>query len=258
MLSLRVTESIASLLEEAVSCSGTSEIVKTDATRLRAFGSIQWNDLKSIVSELRKVNPARPIYLHQLCSHRDVILPIPPPKEKSPELQARLAQLQEALDNKRYSEMVADITVGERKAEELRGSILPTSRLQLSFGAHVLVTMFTFWALAYYGSKLYLSYDELWAGLLGALGLTAGLLLETLLLIIRSNRPAPLEERMPELFDKAKVREAYALVREMKQAKAQQKAKGKQRGGGAAKQLQQELSAEGEPEAGSGEDKKTQ
>ncbi|GIL71871.1 hypothetical protein Vretifemale_2332 [Volvox reticuliferus] len=91
--------------------------------------------------------------------------------------------------------MVADITVRERKAEELRNSILPTSRLQLSFGAHVLVTMFTFWALAYYGSKLYLSYDELWAGMLGALGLTAGLLLETLLLIVRSNRPVPLEER---------------------------------------------------------------
>ncbi|GLI64005.1 hypothetical protein VaNZ11_007159 [Volvox africanus] len=258
MLSLRVTESIASLLEEAVSCPGTSENVKTDAARLRAFGSIRWDDLKAIVSEVRKANAAKSIYLHQLCSHRDVILPIPPPKEKSPELQARLAQLQEALDNKRYSEMVADITVGERKAEELRGSILPTSRLQLSFGAHVLVTMFTFWALAYYGSKLYLSYDELWAGLLGALGLTAGLLLETLLLIIRSNRPAPLEERMPELFDKAKVREAYALVREMKQAKAQQEAKGKQRGGGAAKQLQQEMSAEGEPGADSGEDKKTQ
>ncbi|GIL71870.1 hypothetical protein Vretimale_672 [Volvox reticuliferus] len=191
-------------------------------------------------------------------THQDIILPIPPPKEKSPELQARLAQLQKALDNKRYSEMVADITVRERKAEELRNSILPTSRLQLSFGAHVLVTMFTFWALAYYGSKLYLSYDELWAGMLGALGLTAGLLLETLLLIVRSNRPVPLEERMPELFDKAKVREAYALVREMKQAKAQQKTIGKQRGGGAAKQLQQGLSPERQSGPGSEEDKKTQ
>jgi hypothetical protein len=58
--------------------------------------------------------------------------------------------------------MVADITENERKAEELRGSILPTSRLQMSFGAHVIVTMFTFWAVAYYGSKFYLSSDELW------------------------------------------------------------------------------------------------
>lgn len=58
--------------------------------------------------------------------------------------------------------MVADITEHEQKAEEMRSSILPTSRLQLSFGAHVLVTMFTFWAVAYYGSKFYLSYDELW------------------------------------------------------------------------------------------------
>jgi hypothetical protein len=33
------------------------------------------------------------------------------------------------------------------------------------------------------------------AGLAGALGLTTGLLVETLLLIIRSNMPKPLEER---------------------------------------------------------------
>lgn len=43
------------------------------------------------------------------------------------------------------------------------------------------------------------------AGLLGVVGLTTGLLVETLLLIIRSNRPVPLEDRMPHLFD-AKVR----------------------------------------------------
>lgn len=62
----------------------------------------------------------------------------------------------------RYAEMVADITEVERKAEDQRGSILPSTRLQLSFGAHVLVTMFSFFALGYYGSKWYLEYDELW------------------------------------------------------------------------------------------------
>lgn len=39
------------------------------------------------------------------------------------------------------------------------------------------------------------------AGLLGALGLTAGMLLETVLLIVRSNLPPPLEKKFPHLFD---------------------------------------------------------
>lgn len=41
------------------------------------------------------------------------------------------------------------------------------------------------------------------AGLAGALGLTFGLLLETVLLITRSNMPEPLEDRYPHLFKNA-------------------------------------------------------
>ena len=37
---------------------------------------------------------------------------------------------------------------------------------------------------------------------MGCLGLTFGLLMETTLLIIRTNRPQPLHEKYPELFDK--------------------------------------------------------
>ncbi len=62
--------------------------------------------------------------------------------------------------------MVSDITAAERKADEQRGGLLPSTRLQLSFGAHVLVTMFTFWAVAYYGTKMWFNYDELWVGAL--------------------------------------------------------------------------------------------
>ncbi|KXZ47022.1 hypothetical protein GPECTOR_38g259 [Gonium pectorale] len=194
------------------------QAIKASARELRAAERIPWDDLKSITEAYKKANPGRPVYLSQLCGPSDIVLQAPPAKGKSPELQARLNRLQEELENRRYSEMVADITEGERRAEELRGSVLPSARLQLSFGAHVLVTMFTFWAVAFYGTKFYLGYDDRWAGLSGALGLTAGLLLETTLLIIRTNRPVPLEERMPELFDSAKVAEAYAKVRELKAA----------------------------------------
>ncbi len=57
--------------------------------------------------------------------------------------------------------MVADVTVKEREAEELKGSLLPTARLQLGFGLHVLVTMGTFFAVGYVGAR-YLGADDLW------------------------------------------------------------------------------------------------
>jgi hypothetical protein len=108
----------------------------------------------------RKAQPQREYLLHQIC-RGSALAPLAQ-RQKSPELQTRLKQLQEQLDNKRYNEMVSDITVHERKADELRNSLLPSARLQLSFGAHVLVTMFTFWATAYYGCKWFARMNELW------------------------------------------------------------------------------------------------
>lgn len=141
----------------------------------------------------------RPL-LHQLCQGSAVLLHPPKPRVRSKALQERLSKLQSDLDDKKYAEMVSDITAKEREAQEMRNSILPTFRLQASFGIHVIVTMGTFFAIGWYAGKVSFKSDA-WAGLGGALGLTFGMLLETLLLIIRSNRPAPLEERMPHLTD---------------------------------------------------------
>ena len=110
----------------------------------------------------RKAKPQQDWLLHQICHGSSLALAPPPQRHKSPELQARLKKLQEELDNKRYNEMVSDITCAERKADEMRGSLLPSVRLQLSFGAHVLVTMFTFWAAAFYGCKWFARWDDLW------------------------------------------------------------------------------------------------
>ncbi|PNG99132.1 hypothetical protein TSOC_015097, partial [Tetrabaena socialis] len=162
MMSLRVTAGVASLLDDAASCSGVAEALREDARKLRGADCIAWDDIKSIAQAYSEANPGKPVYLHQLCSRSDIALQAPPVKEKSPELLARLKKLQEELDNKRYAEMVSDITEKERKADEMRGSILPSARLQFSFGAHVIVTMFTFWAVSYYGSKHFLAFDELW------------------------------------------------------------------------------------------------
>ncbi len=72
-----------------------------------------------------------------------------------------LVHTQGQLEDKLYASMVADITQAERRAASMQG-MLPTYRAQLSFGAHVLVTMFTGFALGYWGSKIWLGWDELW------------------------------------------------------------------------------------------------
>ena len=87
------------------------------------------------------------------------MLPTPPPKPPNPELEARRKQLQANLENMQYARMVEDVTQNEREAESMKG-MLPSAQSQMSFGAHVLVTMFTFFALCYWGGKQYLGLGE--------------------------------------------------------------------------------------------------
>jgi hypothetical protein len=61
--------------------------------------------------------------------------------------------------------MVADITGPERAAEEQRRG-LHTTKAQLAYGGHVLATMFTFFMLAYYGTKHFLGKNELWVSVI--------------------------------------------------------------------------------------------
>lgn len=217
-----------------------------------------------------------------LCAGSQLLLPQPPARQRSQQLQQRLADLQERLDSKRYAAMVSDVTQDENAAAATREDpFFPTTKLQLSFGLHVIVTMGTFYALAYYGG-LFLLRDHTWvshlqshgvsrtgctgqctyslarqllvssdvgisitylaghlagdmdaeqhppgspttrlcsacclslslslllttpqAVLCGCVGLVCGLLLETTLLILRTNMPVPLDKKYAHLLDKS-------------------------------------------------------
>ena len=92
--------------------------------------------------------------LDDLCKGSSISFPAPPPRQRSEALQKRLADLQADLDNKQYAAMVQDITEKERYSkEQQQDNMFPTTKLQLSFGIHVLVTMGTFFALAYYAAR---------------------------------------------------------------------------------------------------------
>jgi hypothetical protein len=70
--------------------------------------------------------------MHELCLGSGASLPAPPVKQRSVEQQAHLSRLQDNLDNQAYAAMVADITVKDRSAEEMRNALLPTFRWAVS------------------------------------------------------------------------------------------------------------------------------
>lgn len=49
-----------------------------------------------------------------VCASSKLILPTPPVRQRSEQLQQRLAVLQERLDSQRYAAMVADVTHDEQ------------------------------------------------------------------------------------------------------------------------------------------------
>jgi NADP-dependent 3-hydroxy acid dehydrogenase YdfG len=92
-----------------------------------------------------------------------LVLPSPPVRQRSKQLQQRLVQLQEQIDEQRYAAMVADVTTAEQQAAAaLADPFFPTTKLQLSFGLHVIVTMGAFFALFYYAGRFLLPENKTW------------------------------------------------------------------------------------------------
>lgn len=86
----------------------------------------------------------------------------PPVRQRSKQLEERLATLQHMVDQQEYAAMVADVTVHEQQAAAAASDpLFPNTRLQLSFGLHVIVTMGTFFALGFYAGR-FLFKDQAW------------------------------------------------------------------------------------------------
>jgi len=104
---------------------------------------------------------------------------------KSAALQERLSKLQRDLDEKQYSEMVSDITVGERQARDAAQSNYGSYKQQISWGVHVLVMMGTLYAVGHVAGGA-LNPNPAYKAVGGLIGLIAALLLEATLLILRT------------------------------------------------------------------------
>lgn len=140
--------------------------------------SVPYKPLRSIwVASDPSSRPA----LSTLLSGSQFILNSPQPREKSEELKARLKKLEEVAERKAYKELVKDIT---RKAESEPFS---SYKDQLGFGLHVALTMFTGYLLGHFTFRALFGHSPVMTAAGGILGLVVGMLVETLLFIIRTS-----------------------------------------------------------------------
>lgn len=199
-LKICINKKIRRLMREFVATETPPEHLKAQIQQLQDRIFVPWGLVDDMCQYMRTCSPTPDggPWLHKVCKGSLQLPPLREARQYTPEFKAHLAKLQEQLDNKRYQQMVADIAPKE-EASIGEEALLPSTRLQLAFGAHVLVTMGTGFALAYYVVSM-LGGGTTMAASFGALGMTAGMLLETFLFIVRSNAPPSLERKYPHLF----------------------------------------------------------
>ncbi|KAL8107615.1 uncharacterized protein LOC141670550 [Apium graveolens] len=168
-LFISTTDPIRSLMQSSLS---------TDDNRFLQ-SSIPYTSLRSIwFSSDRSTRPD----LLSLLTGSTLIFPSPKPREKSEELKVRLRKLEEVAERKAYDELVKDITP-KKGIEEPFSSY----KDQLGFGLHVVLTMFTGYLVGYAAFRALFGHSPVMNAAGGILGLVVGMLVETLLFIVRAS-----------------------------------------------------------------------
>lgn len=97
-------------------------------------------------------------------------------------MKARLRKYEEAAERKAYKELVKDITPKRDESEPFS-----SYKDQIGFGLHVALTMFTCYLVGYYTFRALFGHSPVMHAAGGILGLVVGMLVETVLFIIRTN-----------------------------------------------------------------------
>ncbi|XP_038876067.1 uncharacterized protein LOC120068388 [Benincasa hispida] len=178
-LVLSNTEAIRSFLTSASIDSQLSDELRQIASDLASQQNIPYKPLRAIW--FAKESSARPDLL-RLLAGSEFVLTSPKPREKSEELKARLKKLADVAERKAYQELVKDIAP-KKPIEEPFSSY----KDQLGFGLHVVLIMFTGYLVGYALFRALFRHDPIMSAAGGILGLVFGMLVETLLFIIRSS-----------------------------------------------------------------------
>lgn len=180
-LVISTTEPILKFLSSAATNPKISPELQDLATSSLSHdsSSVPYKPLKSIW--LASDPKTRPNLIH-LLSGSQFVFTSPQPRQKSAELQARLLKLSEAAERKAYDELVKDVAP-KRSVEE------PFSAYkdQIGFGMHVVLIMFTGYLVGFYAFRALFSQNVAMSAAGGILGLVIGMLVETLLFMIRTS-----------------------------------------------------------------------
>ncbi|KAK3029905.1 hypothetical protein RJ639_038528 [Escallonia herrerae] len=178
-LTISATEALRSFLTSAASNTALSSDLRSTASSLSLRPSVPYKSLRSIwIASDPSTRPG----LASILSGSQFVLTSPKPREKSEELKVRLKKMAENAERKAYQELVKDIT--PRKGVDEPFS---SYKDQLGFGLHVVLTMFTCYLVGYAAFRALFGHSPVMNAAGGILGLVCGMLIETLLFIIRTS-----------------------------------------------------------------------
>ncbi|XP_009771686.1 uncharacterized protein [Nicotiana sylvestris] len=178
-LVLSTTETIHSFLAGALSDVELSDDLRELASSLCDHPTLPYKHLRSIW--ICSNSSTRPDLMVMLFGS-NFVFSSPKPREKSEELKARLRKLEEASERKAYDELVKDIT-----PKKVVDEPFSSYKDQMGFGLHVTLMMFTGYLVGYYAFRALFSHSPAMSAAGGILGLVGGMLVETLLFIIRTS-----------------------------------------------------------------------
>lgn len=180
-LAVAATAPIRSFLSSATASVSLPADLRDLASDLASDPAVSYRSLRAIWCA---TSPDTRPPLRDLLQSADFVLPSPKPREKSDELKARLEKLRETQERKEYAELVRDVAPPSKDdAPEPFSSY----KDQIGFGLHVVVIMFTGYLVGFAMFKALFNNNAVLNAAGGILGLVGGMLVETILFIIRSS-----------------------------------------------------------------------
>ncbi|CAD6204608.1 unnamed protein product [Miscanthus lutarioriparius] len=180
-LAVAATDPIRSFLLTAAASVDLAADLRDLASDLISDPAVSYRALRTIWC----ANPpdTRP-QLRDLLQGADFVLRSPKPREKSDQLKARLEKLREIQERKEYAELVRDVVP---PSEDDSPEPFSSYKDQIGFGLHVVVIMFTGYLVGFAMFKALFNNSAVLNAAGGILGLVGGMLVETVLFIIRSS-----------------------------------------------------------------------
>jgi hypothetical protein len=142
--------------------------------------------VKSLLRMHRHLHPSAPMTLHGLLKGARVYIPPPRTVTYPPELAKKLRRLKAKVEREEYNRMVADLPHNRNKIEA--ASNISSVMKDMSVALNVIAVAATGFAFFYYIGTMLTPGNYATAMGFGSIGLVAGLLLETFLLMLREKQ----------------------------------------------------------------------